>query len=104
AKARRNGAKGEAAEAIEAYFVNMAAEIRKVERARLAAEPSHLRELERFAERAYRRPLTTAERGDLRAFYQRLRREEKLDHEEALRDTVVTVLLSPHFCYHFDLA
>jgi hypothetical protein len=57
-----------------------------------------------FAECASRRPLTTAERDDLLAFYRRLRRREELGHEEALRDTLVSVLLSPHFCYRFDRA
>ncbi|MGH7173384.1 MAG: DUF1592 domain-containing protein, partial [Gemmataceae bacterium] len=34
----------------------------------------------------------------------RLGREEALGHEEALRDTIASVLLSPHFCYRIDLA
>jgi hypothetical protein len=59
--------------------------------------------LVQFAERAYRRPLTPAERDDLLAFYHKLRKEDDLGHEEALRDTLATVLLSPHFCYRFDL-
>src|SRR5207249_7584124 len=33
-----------------------------------------------------------------------LRQKDELGHEEAIRDTLVTVLLSPHFCYRFDLA
>jgi hypothetical protein len=81
----------------------MSADIRQVERDRLAAEPSHLQALLTFAERAYRRPLTRAERDDLLAYYRALRRRDELGHEEALRDTLVTVLLSPHFCYRFDL-
>ncbi|HJT75837.1 MAG TPA: DUF1592 domain-containing protein, partial [Gemmataceae bacterium] len=51
-----------------------------------------------------RRPLTAAEGDDLLAFYHTLRREEGLGHEEALRDALVTVLMSPHFCYRLDLA
>ena len=42
------------------------ATIRGVERKRLEAEPQHLDALLAFAARAYRRPLTTAERDDLR--------------------------------------
>src|SRR5205085_2952538 len=53
---------------------------------------------------AYRRPLSAAERDGVRAFYHTLRRRDELGHEEALRDTLVTVLMSPHFCYRFDLA
>jgi hypothetical protein len=103
ARARRLGAGDEALNAIETYYADMSAAIRRVERARLAAEPGQLQALVQFAERAYRRPLPAAERDDLLAFYHRLRREEGLDHEAALRDTLVTVLLSPHFCYRLDL-
>ncbi len=100
AKARRNEADGsEAVEAIETYFATIAAEIRQVESSRLAAEPSHLKSLERFAERAYRRPLSTAEKAELVAFYHQLRRDDGLSHEDAIRDTLTSVLLSPHFCY-----
>jgi hypothetical protein len=104
ARARKLGAGPEALGAIETYFADISASVREVDRARLAAEPSHLAALVRFAERAYRRPLTAAEREDLPAFYHRLRRREGLGHEDALRDALVTVLLSPHFCYRFDLA
>ena len=37
------------------------------------------------------------------AFYRRLRQQDDLGHEDALRDTLVSVLLSPHFCYRYDL-
>jgi hypothetical protein len=104
AKARSKGAGEDALTAIEAYFTRMSGEIRRVERARLAAEPSHLQALLQFAQRAYRRPLSAAERDDLLAFYHKLRRDDELGHEEALRDTLATVLLSPHFCYRIDLA
>ena len=32
-----------------------------------------------------------------------LRDEDGLSHEDAVRDTVVSVLMSPHFCYRIDL-
>ena len=103
-KARAKGANDEAQKAIETYFADMAAQIRGVERARLAAEPSHLEALLTFAERAYRRPLSAAERDDLLAYYHQVHKEEELSHEEALRQTLVSVLMSPHFGYRFDLA
>jgi hypothetical protein len=103
ARARKLQVSDEALKAIEDYFAGMSAAIRRVERARLAAEPGHLRALVQFAERAYRRPLTAAERDDLLAFYRRLRRQDELGHEEALRDTLASVLMSPHFCYRFDI-
>jgi mono/diheme cytochrome c family protein len=104
AKAREIGAHDEALEAIDAYFTNMSAEIRWVERARKDAEPSHLAALVKFTERAYRRPLSSSERAELLAFYRVLREQDQLGHEEALRDTIASVLLSPNFCYRFELA
>jgi hypothetical protein len=103
AKARRNGGTGAAIDAIEDYFKNVAADIRRIEQARVAGEPKHLTALQNFAERAYRRPLSPAERDDLLAFYRALREKDGLDHEEAVRDTVASVLMSPSFCYRIDL-
>ena len=83
----------------------ISAQIRQVEEARQAAEPSHLRALETFAARAYRRPLSPAEHDDLLAFYRRARADQDgLSHEDAIRDSVASMLLSPHFCYRFDRA
>jgi hypothetical protein len=104
AKARSLGAGEEVLAAITTYFADMSATIRGVERARVAAEPSHLETLAKFAERAYRRPLTATERDGLRAFYHRLRKDDELGHEEALHDAIVSVLLSPHFYYRVDLS
>jgi Protein of unknown function (DUF1592)/Protein of unknown function (DUF1588)/Protein of unknown function (DUF1587)/Protein of unknown function (DUF1585)/Protein of unknown function (DUF1595)/Planctomycete cytochrome C len=104
AKARKNDAKEEALKAIETYFAEISARIRQVEKDRLAAEPSHLAALQNFAERAYRRPLSPSERTDLLAFYRSLRALDGLSHEDAIRDTVTSVLLSPHFAFRIDLA
>ena len=75
----------------------MNAAIRTVERKRLEAEPHQLDALLAFAARAYRRPLSPAERDDLRGFYRSLREKSSLTHEEAMRDLIVNVLMSPHF-------
>jgi hypothetical protein len=104
ARARKLGNSSQVLEAIETYYATIGAAIRHVERARLAAEPSHLDALVEFAERAYRRPLSAPERDGVREFYRTLRRHDDPGHEEALRDTLVSILLSPHFCYRFDLA
>ena len=102
AKAQRNGGKAQAIEAIHDYFKSISADIRHMEQARLSAEPSHLKALQTFAERAYRRPLSQAERDDLLAFYRELREKEGLDHEAAIRDVVTSILMSPSFCYRLD--
>lgn len=103
AKAREHGAAGDAENAIKAYFASISAEIRAVEQGRRAAEPSHLKALVRFASRAYRRPLSDAERDDLLATYQSHRKLGR-SHEGAVGDTLVSVLTSPHFYYRSDLA
>ena len=104
AKARKKKASDTAIAAIKAYFATMSATLRTVEKARLAAEPAQLKALVEFAQRAYRRPLTNAEKADLLAFYQTLRTKGELNHEDAMRDVVASVLLSPHVMYRVDLA
>ena len=37
------------------------------------------------------------------AYYHELREKEGLSHEDAIRDSVVSILMSPDFCYRFDL-
>ncbi|MEO5739786.1 MAG: DUF1592 domain-containing protein [Vicinamibacterales bacterium] len=86
-------------EAIADHFDRVNAAIRGVERKRLEAEPRQLDALLAFAARAYRRPLSAAERDDLRSFYRSLRDKSSLSHEEAMRDLIVNVLMSPHFSY-----
>ena len=83
------------------YFQQMNANVRAFEQARAAAEPSHLDALVAFAARAYRRPMTKTEGDDLLAFYRSLR-DQRLSHEDAIRDAVVSVLMSPHFSYRVD--
>jgi hypothetical protein len=103
AKARGNGGGGEAIKAVEDHFDAVNRNIRWVEQSRLDAEPSHLEALLEFAGRAYRRPLSQAERDDILGFYRLLRTDDELDHEEAIRETIVSILVSPHFCYRIDL-
>lgn len=92
-----------AVKAVEDHFDAVNATLRWVERARLEAEPHHLRGLEDFAARAYRRPLTEVERGDLQSYYASLRKDSGLSHEDALRDAIASILVSPDFCYRVDL-
>jgi hypothetical protein len=91
-------------QAIADHFDRVNATLRGIERERLDAEPRQLDALMTFAARAYRRPLSQVERADLTAFYRSLRDEKNLTHEEALRDSIVSVLMSPYFCYRLDLA
>jgi Protein of unknown function (DUF1592)/Protein of unknown function (DUF1588)/Protein of unknown function (DUF1587)/Protein of unknown function (DUF1585)/Protein of unknown function (DUF1595)/Planctomycete cytochrome C len=102
-KAKKIKASETALTAIKDHFEISHANIRRVEQGRLAAEPSHIEALQTFAERAYRRPLSKAERDRVAAFYRSLRAADGMSHEDAVRDTVVSVLMSPHFCYRVDL-
>ena len=70
---------------------------------RAAAEPVQLEALAKFAERAYRRPLSKAERDGLIVYYQKLRKQGALSHEDAMRDSVASILISPVFLYRVDL-
>jgi hypothetical protein len=88
--------------ALEAFFARVSASIGRVQRDRAAAEPAHLSALLAFAGRAYRRPLTAADRTALLGFYRALR-ADGVDHEGAIRDGVARVLMSPHFLYRLDL-
>ena len=103
-KAQRSGGSDVAIEAIKQYFREINDQIRWVERTRLAAESSHVQAATDFAERAYRRPLSLAERTELSKFYRTLRHQDGLSHEEAIRDVFVSILMSPHFSYRVDKA
>jgi Protein of unknown function (DUF1592)/Protein of unknown function (DUF1588)/Protein of unknown function (DUF1587)/Protein of unknown function (DUF1585)/Protein of unknown function (DUF1595)/Planctomycete cytochrome C len=104
ARAREKGANEEAIKAIETYYADISAQIRQVEDGRRQAEPTHLQALLRFAERAYRRPLSTVERDELLAFYRDLRDRDGLNHEDAIRDSVASILTSPYFSFRADRA
>jgi len=90
--------------AIEDHFQRVNGTIRSMERLHEAAEPRQLEVLLKFAARAYRRPLTQPEREKILAFYRLLRKENDLTHEEAVRDSVASILMSPEFTYRIDLA
>jgi hypothetical protein len=93
-----------ALDAIKDHFDRINATLRGLEKMRAEAEPKHLDALLRFAGRAWRRPLTKAERDDLLAYYRTAREKDQLSHEEAIRDCVVSVLMAPDFLYRIDLA
>jgi len=103
AKAQRMGASPTALQAIADYFTSMRAKFRLLDKQHAAAEPTHIEAVKDFAERAFRRPLSATERDGIAAFYRTLREQDGLGHEDAIRDTIVSVLMSPHFCYRLDL-
>jgi len=92
-----------AIQAVRDYFRTANDSIRWVKQARRDAEQSHLQSLFDFARRAYRRPLSPADQADLLSFYREARERYGLDHEGAIRDSIVLVLTSPKFSYRIDL-
>jgi hypothetical protein len=89
--------------AIRYHFQWVNDTLRRMERMRAEAEPQHLEALLNFTARAYRRRLSERERDDVLALYRSLREKGGLTHEEAVRDTIVRVLMSPKFSYRLDL-
>ena len=67
----------------------------------VATEPAHLDALVAFADRAYRRPLTSQEKAELRELYGKLR-QQKLDHETSFRLVLARVLMAPSFLYRVE--
>ena len=92
-----------AAEAIRDHFNQMNATLRALEKERAEAEPRQLEALQQFAQRAYRRPLTPAERANLLAYYHQDRAQNQLSHEDALRGAITGVLMEPDFLYRLDM-
>ncbi len=99
-KAIAKGAGSIAQDAIRTYFTTIDDQIRAVERDRLDAEPSHVEALEAFAEKAFRRKLSADDRASVASFYRAARTNDALTHEDAVRDTIVYILMSPKFLYH----
>jgi hypothetical protein len=101
AKLAASKASSETRDMAKLYFDELGAAIAWTARTRLEAESQHVQHLVVFAERAYRRPLESSERDGLLAFYSELRRTG-LGHEDAIRDTVASVLVSPHVAYRVN--
>lgn len=89
--------------AIKEHFARTAADNLWLDQARETSVTPQLRDLQNFAERAYRRPLSAKEREDVVAFYNESRKENGVDHEDAMRDSIVRILMSPYFLYRLDL-
>ena len=66
-----------------------------------AAEPKQIQAVVDFADHTWRRPLTRAEKEELRALYSKLRTQE-LPHEAALRVVLARVFVAPSFLYKLE--
>jgi len=103
AKAAEAKADEIALQAARDFFTEIDEQIRWVEQTKVTSQPHHLNAVIDFASRAYRRPLSPADEQELRVFYRRLINDDGLTHDEAIQDMVVSILMSPRFCYRVDL-
>lgn len=103
AKAERKGGQPETLAAFKEHFRIVSHDIRAAERDRTASEPVQRQALLIFAQKAFRHPLSSAERADIQSFYTMLRQKEGLSHDDAMRDTLTRILLSPSFFFRLDM-
>jgi hypothetical protein len=66
------------------------------------AEAGHLDDALEFASKAWRRPLTSDEKTRLRNFYRHVRKENGLEHDDAVRALVARILVAPEFLYRVE--
>ncbi len=67
----------------------------------IETQPRQVESVLDFAQRAWRRPLTDAEKNELRVLYKKLRADE-LPHDAALRMTLARVFVAPAFLYKME--
>jgi hypothetical protein len=84
------------------HVASLRAHYDEVQRALARAQPGHVEDALNFASRAWRRPLTAAEKSHLKAFYHRCRKEDALDHDDAIRALLARILVSPAFLYRVE--
>lgn len=89
-------------EAMRPQVAALLAHYLEVTKAQKLAEPGHVEDVLAFAARAWRRPLTKQESANLKAFYERSRKENALDHDDAIRAVLARVLVSPAFLYRVE--
>lgn len=77
-------------------------EYHAVQKAQLAAQPRHVDDALKFAEQAWRRPLSAVEKDRLRSFYVNAREKDKLDHGKAIELLLARILVSPSFLYRLE--
>lgn len=85
------------------YIAPVRAAWEAVQAAQAKGRPQHIENCLDFAARAWRRPLTEAEKSKLRAFYDRTMTAEK-DHQAAIRAVIARILVSPAFLYRVEYA
>lgn len=83
------------------YVTPLRAHYDAVMAAQAAARPRHIADCLEFASRAWRRPLTEAEKQSLRAFYDKTLKAEA-DHRKAIQALLARILVAPQFLYRIE--
>ncbi len=86
---------------MQKYVKPLRAHYDAVMAAQKAAQPGHVNQSLEFASRAWRRPLTEAEKQSLRAFYEKALTTEN-DHRKAMRAVIARILVAPQFLYRVE--
>lgn len=89
---------------IHTFFANIREGLQRRQSLLRAAKPIYLQQVEKFAESAFRRPLTESEIAQTRTFFQKISEQPEYGIEQAVRASVIRILVSPHFCYRIDPA
>ena len=102
----RSGVKGSAEEIeqhpVHSFFEEFRQGLKRRAAQWQAAVPVYQQRLQQFAQAAYRRPLTKTEQQTISQFFNAAANPESLGIEQAVRATVVRILVSPNFCYRAD--
>jgi hypothetical protein len=88
---------------IHVFFEDIREGLKRRDRQLKQAEPAYVRNLQEFAQAAYRRPLTAEESKRLEQFYRSVASQDEYGIEQAVRASVIRILVSPHFCYRVEV-
>ena len=88
---------------IHAFFEDIRQGLKRRETQLKQAEPAYVRHLQEFAAASYRRPLTAEESNQLLDFYHSIATQNEYGIEQAVRASIIRILVSPHFCYRVEL-
>ena len=99
AKVREAGIEERVHPIIDGYFKDMSKRVRQLDEQEHVAQSHHLKDLLAFAERAWQRPLSQEEGDSLLEFYHYQIQTGELSHEDAVRDVLASLLVSPNFSF-----
>ena len=102
-KVRKKNPNDEVIAAVQTHFTDLKRRLRELEVKIKEAEPKQLQGLLKFANQAFRRPLSSQEEKQIRDFYLAARNHPNADHRSAMEDTLVSILVSPSHLFRWDL-